>query len=169
MAERGSRQGQCSRVCALLLLLLLAGVALFISPATPILLATLVLISPYIFVHFSSKRQSLFIIWGQTPLPAAAPPFPPACQAITLPPCPARTRAHPPPPALLAVSLRPRVLPSLLSVGLVVAFIIDASLLRVRCYSSSAAAPPYMKLPLLCSCSYCSSPAAGKLRVQCCS
>lgn len=87
MAERGSRQGQCSRVCALLLLLLLAGVALFISPATPILLATLVLISPYIFVHFSSKRQSLFIIWGQTPLPAAAPPFPPACQAITLPLC----------------------------------------------------------------------------------
>lgn len=79
----------CAR-CALLLLLLplLAGVALFISPATPILLATLVLISPYIFVHFSSKRRALFIIWGQTPLPAAAPPFPPDCQTITLPPSP---------------------------------------------------------------------------------
>lgn len=117
----------CAR-CALLLLLLplLAGVALFISPATPILLATLVLISPYIFVHFSSKRRALFIIWGQTPLPAAAPPFPPDCQTITLPPSPFAFLL---PCPRVPVSPCPRVVLSLLSVGLVVAFIIDASLL----------------------------------------
>lgn len=122
--SRGSCQGQCSRVCALLLLLL-AGVALFISSATPILLATLVLISPYIFVHFSSKRQSLFIIWGQTPLPAAAPPHfhltvrVSRCRRVL----PSRPLPYHLPP------LCPCVLLSLLSVGLVVAFIIDASLL----------------------------------------